>query len=104
MRIPFLLALLAAPAAAGEIFGDLRAGEQFVAQAPLVLACGADTTRGTTDATGSFRLSGKGTGKCTLTVTWQKQQAAVDVVVFEKPARYRLMLEMKDGKAVLRRT
>jgi hypothetical protein len=89
--------------AAGEIFGDVRAGGEYVAQAPVQLACGADTVRGKTDEAGSFRLATKGSGKCVLTVTWAKSTASVDVVVFEKPARYRLVLEQKDGAWILKR-
>ncbi|MCU0620720.1 MAG: hypothetical protein MUC69_04370 [Gemmatimonadales bacterium] len=99
-----LLPLLALGALArGEIFGDLRLGDKFVADAKLTLKCGAETVEGTTDKTGSFRLATKASGKCTLTVAYDKQAPSVDVVLFDQPARYRFVLEQADGKYVLKR-
>jgi hypothetical protein len=89
--------------AAAEIFGDVRAGDQYVALAPVQLVCGADTVRSKTDSTGSFRLASKAGGKCTFSITWQKSNVSLDVVVFDKPARYRLVLEQKDGAWILKR-
>lgn len=97
------LVAVAAPLSAGEIFGDLRVGDQYVAAAPIQLVCAADTVRGKTDAEGSYRLATKGSGKCTITITHEKRSSSVEVVVFDKPARYRLMLELKDGAYVLKR-
>lgn len=96
-----LAALLAMPVA--EVFGDLRVGEQYVAEAALELKCGDEVVKGKTDASGSFRLSAKASGKCRLTVTHDGQSPAVDVVLFEKPARYRLVLEKKGETWTLRR-
>ena len=89
--------------AAGEIFGDVRIGDKYVADAPIQMACGADTVRAKTDAAGSFRLATKAGGKCAVTITYEGKSASVDVVVFDKPARYRLMLELKDGAYILKR-
>jgi len=89
---------------AGEIFGDLRLGDQYLADVKLQLKCGEQTVEGTTDKAGSFRLAVKGSGPCALTVTYKEQKSSVNVVVFEQPARYRLLLEEKDGKYVLKRT
>jgi len=88
----------------GEIFGDLRLGEKYLTQTKIDLKCGAVAASATTDSAGSFRIPIKATGKCTVTVTYEKQTASVDVVVFDKPARYRLVLEAaKDGKYTLKR-
>ena len=87
----------------GEIFGDIRSGETYLAEVPVVLTCGAEKVDGTTDKQGSFRLKTSGSGKCTLTVTWNKQSPSVDVVVFERPTRYRFVVEEVGGKLVLKR-
>lgn len=95
--------LLALALGTGGIYGDLRLGEKYLAEQPLKLKCGDEVVEGKTDKAGSFRLTVKGGGKCLLTVTYEKQEATLDVVVFEQPARYRLVLESKDGKYVLKR-
>ena len=87
----------------GEIFGDIRQGETYLAEVPLVLTCGAEKVEGKTDKQGSFRLKTTGAGKCSLTVTWNKQSPSVDVVVFASPTRYRLIVEEVGGKLVLKR-
>jgi hypothetical protein len=90
-------------AAAAEIFGDVRIGDKYVIDAPVRLVCGADTVRAKTDSTGSFRLKSPSGGKCTFAVTVRSKTATLDVVLFDKPARYRLVLESKDGGYVLKR-
>ncbi|NUQ13029.1 MAG: hypothetical protein HUU26_12015 [Gemmatimonadaceae bacterium] len=103
IRYMLALGVALAPPPAAEVFGDLRIGDQYVADAALELTCGEETVKGRTDATGSFRLSAKSLGKCRLTVTHDGQTPAVDVVLFEKPARYRLVLERKGDTWTLRR-
>lgn len=97
------LLAVALPLPAGEIFGDVRVGDKYIADAPVQLVCAADTVRGKTDAEGSYRLTTKGSGKCTLTITHEKRASSVEVLVFDKPARYRLMLELKDGAYIVKR-
>ena len=87
----------------GEIFGDIREGEAYLAEVPVVLVCGSDKVEVATDKAGSFRLKTAGSGKCTLTVTYKKQSPSVDVVVFERPTRYRFVVEETAGKLVLKR-
>ena len=104
--MPISLLLLAAavlPPRAGEIFGDVRVGDTYVADAPIQLTCGADTVRGKTAADGSFRLATKSGGKCIVTITHQQANVSVEVIVFDKPARSRLMPEQKDGAWILKR-
>jgi hypothetical protein len=95
--------ILAFSAPVGEVFGDLRVGEDYVKEAALELKCGDEVVKGKTDATGSYRLTAKASGKCTITVTHDGQSPSVDVVLFDKAARYRLVLEKKDGTWTLRR-
>lgn len=87
----------------GEIFGDLRVGEKYVADAKLTLTCGTESTDATTDKSGSFRITVKGSGKCKVTAAYEKQTPSVDVVLFDQPTRYRFVLELVDGKYVLKR-
>ena len=88
---------------AGSIYGDVRLGDKYLAELSLTLTCGAESVEGKTDKAGSFRLTVKSGGRCSLGVSYEGQTAALDVVVFEKPAQYRLVLELKDGKYALRR-
>ncbi len=94
---------LAISASVGEISGDVRVGDEYVKEAALELKCGDEVVKGKTDANGSFRLTAKATGKCTISVTHDGQSPTVDVVLFEKAARYRLVLEKKGESWTLRR-
>jgi hypothetical protein len=99
--LPLLISL--APLVTGEIFGDIRSGDDYLAEVPVQLVCGADTVEATTDKAGSFRLKTKGSGKCKLTVTWKEQSPTIDVVVFARPTRYRFIIEEREAKLVLKR-
>ena len=103
IQMALTLAAMAMPATAGEIFGDVRVGEKYLSQAPIQMVCGTETVKGKTDDAGSFRLATKAGGKCVVTVTHEGKEASVDVVVFDAPSRYRLMLELKDGVYILKR-
>ena len=87
----------------GEIFGDLRLGESYLADVKIALMCGEQTVESTTDKSGSFRLSTRGSGPCSVTVTYKGKPVSVKVVVFDQPARYRLLLEEKEGTYILKR-
>jgi hypothetical protein len=103
--LKFLLLLGAVTTAVpvGEVFGDLRVGEAYVKEAALELKCGTEVVKGKTDANGSYRLASKTDGKCSISVTHEGQTVSVDVVVFDKAARYRLVLEKKGDAWTLRR-
>ena len=104
--LPLLLTIttmLSGPPA-GDIYGDVRLGEKYLANTKLELKCGAEAIQTTTtDSLGSFRFLVKAAGRCSLTVDYQKQAPSVDVVAFDKPARYRLVVELKDGKYTVKR-
>jgi hypothetical protein len=95
--------VLAATATFGEVFGDLRVGEQYVKEAALELKCGDEVVKAKTDSTGSYRIAAKADGKCTITVTHEGQSPSVDIVVFDKAMKYRLVLEKKGQTWTLRR-
>ena len=87
----------------GEVFGDVRVGEDYVKEAAVELKCGDEVVKGKTDASGSYRLTAKGSGKCSISVTHDGQTPSVEVVVFEKASRYRLVLEKKGETWTLKR-
>ena len=101
MLLTLLLGLVTLPP--GEIFGDVKLGADYVVDATVKLTCGADVAEAKTDKSGSYRIHSKSGGKCSVAVAYKGQTAAVDVVVFERPTRYRLVLEEKDGKYTLKR-
>ena len=103
IKTVIVASLLAISGSFGEVFGDLRVGEEYVKEAALELKCGDEVVKGKTDATGSYRLTAKASGKCTITVTHEGQSPSVDVVLFDKAARYRLVLEKKGDTWTLRR-
>ncbi len=96
------LLILAAPPFGG-ISGDLRLGNKYLSGVKVTLTCGEATAETTTDEKGSFRLTVAGEGKCRVAVAYQDQAPGLDIVVFSKPARYRLVLEQVEGKYVLKR-
>ncbi|MEO8451633.1 MAG: carboxypeptidase-like regulatory domain-containing protein, partial [Gemmatimonadota bacterium] len=97
------LSTLASAAPVREIFGDVRLGDRYLANAKLELTCGTETIKATTDSLGSFRFPGKTVGKCRLTVSYETQAPWIDVVGFDKPSRYRFVLELQDGKYTVKR-
>jgi hypothetical protein len=103
LKTLIVLGALAVSAPVGEVFGDVRVGEDYLKEANLELKCGEEVVKGKTDSTGSYRLTAKANGKCTISVSHGGQTASVDVVLFEKAARYRLVLEKKGDTWTLRR-
>jgi hypothetical protein len=103
LKAILVIGALAASAPVGEVFGDVRVGEDYVKEAAVELKCGDEVVKGKTDANGSYRLTAKASGKCTIGVTHDGQTPTVEVVVFEKAARYRLVLEKKGETWTLRR-
>jgi hypothetical protein len=104
--------LLASPAWAGRIFGDITMGGKPVPEGlqvsitqPLAdkdsTAAGADTTK--TDKFGSYKLNVKTEGKCLLTLVYEKQPVQLAVFSYKVATRYDLILEKVDGKLTLRR-
>jgi hypothetical protein len=102
--VAFLVALSAASALAGEIFGTLSEGTKPVdAGVKVDISIAGKSYAGETDKFGSFRLIVKEKGKCTLTVRYKDQAPSFQLVSYDKAARYDLVLEAKDGKYSLRR-
>ena len=105
---PLLLALLLAVPTmsfAGEIYGKIVAGGAPVGDGATVeMKCGKKTYPAVqTDKTGSYHVVVEETGKCSLTVTWNKQSASLDVASYDEAVQADLVLEVKDGKLTARR-
>ena len=103
LKMILVIGALATSASVGEVFGDVRVGEDYVKEAAVELKCGDEVVKGKTDASGSYRLTAKSSGKCTIGVTHDGQTPTVEVVLFDKAARYRLVLEKKGETWTLRR-
>ncbi len=112
VSVLFLSLLLAPPAHAGRIFGDIKMdGKPLPAGVPVLITQPlaarrqdrprADSTA--TDKFGSYKLDVKDEGKCMLTVMYQKQPVELPVFSYKEATRYDLVLEKKDGKLSLRR-
>lgn len=126
MRSRTLIALLAlsiclpSGAWAGRVFGDIKLGGKPVPAGTLVMiarapaedekakdekakpaAPMADTTK--TDEFGAYKLMMKETGKCVLSVVYEKQTVSFPVFSYKEATRYDLILEKKEGKYSLRR-
>jgi hypothetical protein len=112
-----LLLSLCLPAAAhaGRVFGDIKLdGKPLPAGVPVTITrvltvdgkaknaeAPSDTTK--TDQYGAYKLTVKETGKCVLTVAYDKQTAKFELFSNKEATRYDLILEKKDGKLSLRR-
>jgi|SRR5688572_2622920 len=103
MKPLLVISAIAFAASVGEVFGDVRVGDAYVKDAAVEMKCGAEVIKAKTDSTGSYRLSAKASGKCSISVTHEGQSPTVDVVVFDKATRYRLVLEKKGDTWTLRR-
>ena len=98
----FLLLVVPTIASAGEIFGRIIASGSpsgtTTTSAPRA-ACPAVKT----DKSGSYHVVVEETGKCTLTVSWNKQSASLDLASYDDAVQADLVLEVKDGKLTVRR-
>ena len=105
--VPVLVVLLSAcvSASAGEVYGKIIEGASPVGEAAsLEVKCGAKTYPAVkTDKTGSYRIVLAETGKCTMTVKYKEQSAAIDVASYDDAVQIDLAVEVKDGKLAVRR-
>ena len=102
-----IAAVFATNASAGRIFGDIKLdgkplpeGIKVHVTRPGARAI-ADST--TTDKFGSYKLLVKEEGKSVLTIIYDKKPLELAVFSNKEATRYDLVLEMKDGKLILRR-
>ncbi len=110
--------LMASSASAGRIFGDIKLdGKPVAAGIPVEIYLAAPAGSATsavkpapvradstaTDKFGSYKLTVKPEGKCTLSLVYEKQTVTLEVFSYKEATRYDLVLEKKDGKLSLRR-
>ena len=106
-----LIGCLASSAAhAGRLFGDVSMdGKPLPAGIPVMVfrvAEGGKATRvdsTATDKFGSYKLTVKDAGKCSLTIRYEKQNVTLEVFSYKEATRYDLILQKKEGKLGLRR-
>jgi len=118
LALILMLGLLAGPASAGRLFGDIKLdGKPLGAGVPVKVTLAApagapgaaakpaptvaDST--VTDKFGSYKLTVKGEGKCVLTLIYEKRAVTLEVFSYKEATRYDLILEKKDGAFTLRR-
>jgi hypothetical protein len=112
--VPLILLTCLAPvtALAARVFGDIKIdGKPVAAGVPVKITrlvteggkskAAADST--TTDKFGSYKLMVKETGKCVLSIMYDKQSSSLEVFSNKEATRYDLILEKSDGKWSLRR-
>jgi len=98
------LVLVAGSAAAGEVYGSVtEGGKPLPAGVALRIACGAASAEGSTDAYGAYSVRVTGTGKCTLTIPSLPGAPSLPVTVYEKSARYDVVVSRAGGKTTLSR-
>lgn len=90
---------------AGEVYGKItQPGAPVKEGATVSAVCGSTQVPAVkTDATGSYYLSIKETGKCTLTVAYQGQSAELAIASYADGVQVDLVLEVKEGKLTVRR-
>ena len=93
----------AVAASAGEIYGTITEAGKPASAIELRLACGGENAGGKTDAYGSYRLKVAGTGKCALALPSKSGAPVLDVNLYDRPARYDLVLTQNAGKYTVAR-
>ena len=94
----------AAAARAGEVYGTItESGKPAGAGLALKLACEGASAEGKTDAYGSYSLKVAATGNCTLTVASKAGSPSLALNLYDKPARYDLVLTQNAGKYAVAR-
>ena len=100
----FVFLAFAGAAQAGEVFGTItESGKPAQTGVTLKLACEGSSAEGKTDAYGSYRLKVAATGNCTLTVASKAGSPSLSVNLYDKPARYDLVLTQSAGKYAVSR-
>jgi hypothetical protein len=88
--------LVSGEAAAATIYGMIQQGNQPVRNAQVVLTCGAEEAKTTTDDRGNYRITTPRTGSCKL----QVGGASGEVTLYQDPTRYNF--EMSGARLVRR--
>ena|SRR2546423_6928267 len=105
--IPLVLLVLlslATSAWAGEIYGTIKEGGRPLKKAPVEIKTPNNKAYpGSTDDFGNYRITVAESGKCTITVEFNKQPATGQVQSYPTPVRFDLLVEKSgDGYSLKR--
>ncbi|MEO8430243.1 MAG: hypothetical protein ABI592_01955 [Acidobacteriota bacterium] len=106
-RLIFLCVVLLVPGSflgAAEVFGTISENGKPVPRGVAVkLDCAGVAASGATDEFGSYSVKTASTGDCRLTVEYKKSTPSLKVALYEKPARYDLVVKDAAGKVTVAR-
>jgi hypothetical protein len=108
MKTWILAAALALGSAAmlrgAEVFGTISEnGKPLPAGVVVKLDCGGASVSGKTDQFGSYTLRSGTAGDCNLSVAYKGSSPSLKVTLYEKPAKYDLVVKDEGGKPTLAR-
>jgi hypothetical protein len=96
--------LVPGPALAGQIFGQVLVnGADARGGVPISVNCGGQRGSGQTDGYGSYKVNVAGTGRCTLSITYDGSPLSLAVVSYKGPVRYILVITGSRGSYTMRR-
>jgi hypothetical protein len=72
-------------ALAGQVYGTIFQDNKPVRNTPAVLTCGTDSTSGSTDEEGVYRLFVRATGACTLVLDPNGRHASGSLYSYDRP-------------------
>jgi hypothetical protein len=94
----------AATLSAAEVFGTISEnGKPLPAGVVVKLDCGDASVSGKTDQFGSYTLRSSASGDCKLSVAYKGSAPSLKVTLYEKPAKYDLVVQEEAGKLKLAR-
>jgi hypothetical protein len=80
-----LVICVSSTAWAGQVYGTIFHNNQPVRNAPVVLTCGSDSARGSTDEDGVYRLFVRATGTCILVLEPDGKNARGSLYSYDRP-------------------
>jgi hypothetical protein len=96
--------LLSSVAIAGEVYGTILDDGKAIAEGVKVeVIVAGKSYAGETDKLGTYHVFAAEKGKGTLSVHHNNQKLSADIFSFEKSTRYDWMIEIVDGKPILKR-
>jgi hypothetical protein len=101
MRTPVfvLLALaVAADAVAGHVYGTIFFNGQPLANALVFLKCPGETSEGSTDSEGVYRVFAQARGDCQIALDSNGRRASAAIYSYDRPTGYDFDLVMRNGR------
>ena len=98
--VPVISAL---PNYAGQLYGSVSESGKPIGNAPVVITCSGEQTKGSTNPDGTYRITVSQQGRCTFAVANRPGSPSVLIFSYEKPTLYDLEVVHKpDGSNELR--